>query len=496
MRKLRIVGLWSSCCMLALAVGCGSSDGSNGGGTVGGPVGTVGGPAVGSLPSGAAGMSGGPVAPVGTTTQAAGGVPCDVANVVGSHCTLCHGTTPAFGAPMSLMTYADFHAQAKSDATKKVYELIPGRINATEISKRMPPASQPALPAADLQTLSSWASAGAMPSAQACAITTGGATGMAGGTGTGVGTGAAGAGGTTTMPMSPTVTEGTSDKPIEYNDPMMKCYQFLAHDPNDKMQPYQVTTTPDQYTNFTFMPAWQGMMYVRSFRAVTGNMQVIHHWLFYKDSAAVTDGAVGPSSGAHPDGELMDGWAPGGSDMYLAPDTGEEMPGDVGYTLETHHNNVTGATAPDASGIEVCVTPTVPANVASLSWLGTDNINGTMATGTCTPTGNVPIHIIGGSPHMHLKGNRQTVIITRADGTMETLHDQPFDFNYQHSYPDSTIINPGDSLTTTCYYSSPATFGEKTTDEMCYYFTLYYPKLSLTNGNPIATLIHGPNTCL
>jgi hypothetical protein len=30
---------------------------------------------------------------------------------------------------------------------------------------------------------------------------------------------------------------------------------------------------------------------------------------------------------------------------------------------------------------------------------------------------------------------------------------------------------------------------------MCF-FSLYYPKLSLTNGNPIGTLIHGPNTCL
>jgi hypothetical protein len=33
-------------------------------------------------------------------------------------------------------------------------------------------------------------------------------------------------------------------------------------------------------------------------------------------------------------------------------------------------------------------------------------------------------------------------------------------------------------------------------DEMCYYFTLYYPKLSLTNGNPIWSAIHGNNTCL
>jgi hypothetical protein len=55
---------------------------------------------------------------------------------------------------------------------------------------------------------------------------------------------------------------------------------------------------------------------------------------------------------------------------------------------------------------------------------------------------------------------------------------------------------PGDSIKTTCKYNAPASFGEGTNDEMCYLFTLYYPKLSLTNGNPIGTLIHGPNTCL
>jgi hypothetical protein len=192
----------------------------------------------------------------------------------------------------------------------------------------------------------------------------------------------------------------------------------------------------------------------------------------------------------------VDGWAPGGSPLYFDDDTGLEMPSSVAYTLETHHNNTTGATAPDASGIEVCVTPTVPKNVASLSWLGTDGINGTMASGTCVPTSTGPIHILGGTPHMHTKGIRQTVIITRANGMMETLHDQPFDFANQHSYGDQTIIMPGDKLTTTCYWNAPASFGEKTSDEMCYYFTLYYPKLSLTNGNPVASLIHGPNTCL
>jgi Copper type II ascorbate-dependent monooxygenase, C-terminal domain len=237
-------------------------------------------------------------------------------------------------------------------------------------------------------------------------------------------------------------------------------------------------------------------MFARSYRVLDGNKNVIHHWLFYKNIAAVADGQVGFSTGAHPDGELVHGWAPGGSNLYFDPDVGVEMPGDVGYTLETHHNNTGTGAAPDNSGIEVCVTPTVPKNVASLSWLGTDAISGTTATGTCEPTSTEPIHIIGVQPHMHTKGIHMTGEITRASGKKEMLHDAPFDFQYQHSYDANTILMPGDSIKTTCTYNAPTSFGEGTNDEMCYLFTLYYPKLSLTNGNPVATLIHGPNTCL
>jgi hypothetical protein len=402
---------------------------------------------------------------------------------------------------MALMTYADFHAPAHTDPTKKVYELIPARINATD-NKRMPPVTRPALAPTDLQALSTWATAGAMPSGQSCAIVPMSLTGNPPATQmtTGSAMGTPNTGTTTTVPSGTQTVGagGSSTTPIQYNDPQMKCYQLLAHDPGNLMTPYTVSTTPDMYTNFVFAAPWTGMQYARSFRVVMGNRQVIHHWLLYKGMEGA-DGSVGPSPGAHPGGELVSGWAPGGNDLYLSPDTGEEMPGgDMmgGFTLETHHNNTTGAPAPDASGVEVCVTPMVPTNIASVSWLGTDAISGTMATGVCTPSYNGPIHIIGGTPHMHTKGIRQTVIITRANGMMETLHDKPFDFNNQIAYDDHTIIMPGDSIATTCYWNAPAAFGESTTSEMCYYFTLYYPKLSLTNGNPVGTLIHGQNSCL
>ena len=388
---------------------------------------------------------------------------------------------------MPLMTHADFMAPAKSNPAKRVFEIIPARINATAPAQLMPPVSSGALAPTALQALNTWLTAGAQPVAMGCPITVKGA---------GTPTGQPATGGTPTMGTTSTGSGGGGAEPRTYDDPEMKCYDFLAHSQGSLSEPFSVSTQPDLYTNFTFMPKWQGMQYVRSFKVKTDNMKVIHHWLFYKTMAAGQDGSVAPSIGAHPDGELMHGWAPGGDSLYLDPDVGMEMPSNVAYQLETHHNNTTGAASPDKSGLEVCVTPKVPKNVASISWLGTDNINGTTASGVCAPTSNQVITILGATPHMHTKGTHMTVEITRKSGMKEMFHDAPFAFADQRSYNKGTTIMPGDSMKTTCTFNAPARFGEGTNDEMCYFFTLYYPKLSLTNGNPVGALIHGPNTCL
>jgi hypothetical protein len=407
------------------------------------------------------------------------GVPCDVAGVVSENCTRCHASTPKYGAPMPLMTHADFIAPAKTDPSRKVFEVIPARINADDVTRRMPPASFSPLAAPDLATLNQWLTKGASASKPSCAITIGDSAPATGSDAVATSSGG-----------------GATSEPRQYDDPDLKCYEFRAHAAADKTQPFSVSTQPDQYTNFTFMPPWQGAAYARSFRGLEGNAAVIHHWLFYKNSSAGPDGDVSPSIGAHPNGELVHGWAPGGSDVYLDPDVGLEVPGNVSYTLETHHNNTSGGPLDDTSGIELCVTPKAPTNVAGLAWLGTDSINGVSASGTCKPTSGQRIQIISFQPHMHLKGRHMTAEITRADGTKEMLHDEPFDFQYQRSYTKPTTLMPGDSIKTTCEYKEPARFGEGTNDEMCYLFTLHYPKLSLTNGNLIAGLIHGPNTCL
>jgi hypothetical protein len=146
----------------ALIAGCKNDDAGGGGPQAG---------AGGMLPvSGAGAGAGGLPGAGGAATEL--GVPCNVAMVISANCTLCHTDPPSFGALMPLMRFADFHAASRSMPERKVYEVMPARINATEIRMRMPPASSSALQPADLQTLNTWLQGGAQGvTTGACAIT-------------------------------------------------------------------------------------------------------------------------------------------------------------------------------------------------------------------------------------------------------------------------------------------------------------------------------------
>jgi hypothetical protein len=84
----------------------------------------------------------------------------------------------------------------------------------------------------------------------------------------------------------------------------------------------------------------------------------------------------------------------------------------------------------------------------------------------------------------------------RKDGTKETLHDKDFDFAFQVTYRKDITLYPGDTITTTCKFSQPMTFGESTGSEMCYLFTMAYPKGALASPDAWGSLAHGGSSCL
>ncbi|MCU1281972.1 MAG: uncharacterized protein JWM53_5518 [bacterium] len=84
-------------------------------------------------------------------------LPCDVASILVGNCQSCHGATPAGGAPMSLVTYADLAAHAKSDPSQTVAAMCVRRIDST--TAPMPPTA-PMLSAADIATFKAWVDGG------------------------------------------------------------------------------------------------------------------------------------------------------------------------------------------------------------------------------------------------------------------------------------------------------------------------------------------------
>ena len=93
----------------------------------------------------------------GGGASAASGLPCDVEAVLKKGCAECHGATPSYGAPMPLVTFADLTAPAKSNPSKKVYEMVGTRVH--DESRPMPQAPNPRLSAADTATLDTWIAA-------------------------------------------------------------------------------------------------------------------------------------------------------------------------------------------------------------------------------------------------------------------------------------------------------------------------------------------------
>ena len=170
MRKRSIVEtLWCACLGLVAAAGCSAASlqGDDHGGVCRSPAGCVGDDAG---TTGASGWDpadessdGSAGAPTGgdeaTSSEPPQGpqLPCDVAAALSRACGECHGDTPAYGAPMSLVDFDDLHVPAPTDPTRAVFDLVGERITAD--TKMMPPDDD--ITDAERAALLSWIEAGA-----------------------------------------------------------------------------------------------------------------------------------------------------------------------------------------------------------------------------------------------------------------------------------------------------------------------------------------------
>jgi len=425
-------------------------------------------------------------------------MPCDVANVVVNNCHKCHGAEPIGGA-IRLVTPDDWQKQSPLfDPTKKVYEVARVRL----ADGTMPQGS--VLAAEDLATLDGWLAAGAQASTDPADASCGSA----------AGDGVIAGGGADTTPASvgPGGTIDVCSKPGAYDplvaEPGETCYEFPVHAPNSD-GPFTVPNGESYHEWYYAVPWGPNDVWTR-YGADFDNLPVLHHYLIFTSQAGRSPGDVAQNVAGTTLGTsatLIGGWAVGGCSTRMPDDVGGQLPPAPLIMIQWHLYNTTGAPALDNSKVQMC---TVPAdqreNIAGITFLGTENFNSVFGmpagenhfTTKCQNTTSAPITVIGFTPHMHLIGTNMKTDLKRADGTVTTIFDQPFQFDYQVGYEiPPAVVNPGDTLETTCSFFNDTgrnvAFGESTETEMCYQFALSYPAGALDNG--ALSLIGALNTC-
>lgn len=463
--------------LVSLAAACGESDAGSAGHTTAadGAVAMVASPSG----SGDVMMSGG-----------SGSLPCNIETIVDQYCGTCHGALPQFGAPMALTSLSDFRAQtpgakqlAHASALERLARTGPGA---------MPPAQQPQLPQADKNALVDWLRAGA-PAGPACSAAQPSDAGMP-------------RDAQSAMQAAPDAGVSPSDCELSF--------ELRAGDGQGGKFP--IPLQDDHYECFYFKADVGPNTLATALSPLLDNTRSLHHWLLFAapNEAEAPSGTHRRCDGIHPGAYLMAAWLPGTPALLMPPDVGMEMPRGESpqFILENHYNNSARTqNSSDNSGVKVCATNKPKAQHAAIHWLGSERItlqpnSAGMAQGTCTPTSQQPIHILGVIPHMHQLGRHVNMTILRANGSMETMHDANFEFEGQTYFPKSLVLQPGDRVRTRCDYlnttSKVVSLGEQTADEMCYMFTLAYPVGSMNTGgdllNPVTgqPVVMGPNRCM
>jgi hypothetical protein len=376
----------------------------------------------------------------------------DVAPILYAKCATCHHAGEV--APFSLTSYEDARGKALT-------------IAAAVERKQMPPwqaashgefENERTLSADQIKILQEWAANGAP------------------------------AGNLKAAPKSPTFTPGWQMGPPDFVGQPSGSYPVEAEGPDD----YRCFVIP---TNF------DSDRYVTDVEVRPGNRKVVHHVLLYLDTNRVArgmhskDGKPGYQSfggpGFTPSGSLG-GWAPGLQPVRLGDGEGFLLPKGADIVMQLHYHR-DGKPEEDLTrvGLKFANAPVDK----KVRWEAIGEVLLDIKPGdkhyTVDTTLKVPrdITILDVIPHMHWLGHDMLVTATLPSGKTEKLIDVThYDFNWQtrYTYKDPIEIPAGTTLHMVAHYDNSTdnprnpnnppkevTFGEQTTNEMCFAFFSY-----------------------
>lgn len=377
-------------------------------------------------------------------------LPCDVEAIIAANCRNCHGATPQYGAPMALASHEDFTAPAKTDRSKKVFELVGTRIH--DDVHPMPQAPNPRLNAADMATIDAWIAAGAPKGTSTCAMQDGSVT--------------------------PTPDGGSTE-----------CTPDV-----DLISPstWNMPQVDDVYVCFGVDIPVTGNRQIVAIKPRVDNKAIVHHIVLMQSPNAVSPTPSPCSAFGMVTWPTLWAWAPGIGDFALPPEAGFPMSGTMHYVVQIHYNNIGRLmNQTDKSGFGLCTTDKLRPNDADVIAFGTNKINvpahGTLDQ-TCTYDVNPALDsrtIFSTFLHMHKIGTEISSIVNPGASQTVLADDPTFSFTDQQWAPNNPKVqlHTGDKVATRCKWNNttdnPVSFGENTEEEMCFAIVAYYPKAQL-----------------
>jgi hypothetical protein len=229
--------------------------------------------------------------------------------------------------------------------------------------------------------------------------------------------------------------------------------------------------------------------HVTALAPLIDNATIVHHMLLF---SSPTPFSTTPQvcSGSNM-GQLVGVWAPGGGALELPAEAGYPLEGTAHFILQIHYSNLMGlAGQKDSSGYQLCTTEQLRPNDADILAFGTWTINvpaQSSADITCdltVPALSETRYGIAGMPHMHKLGTAISTTLLPAGGgaPVDLGTAEPWNFDSQAwTMLGNTAVKAGDTVRTRCAWDNPTSqdvhFGEQTSDEMCFGFLMYYPRI-------------------
>jgi len=284
------------------------------------------------------------------------------------------------------------------------------------------------------------------------------------------------------------------------------CYEFKTHGSQGYIDDSPFTVAVGDFTEqFYYRAPWPTGSVATGIATISDNAKVLHHWFLFSTIEDQPEGShltapLPTLIGTDP--VAIAGWSAGGANLVPPDDIGLELPAEGAVlNLQWYYSNTTGEPQSDKSVVQICVTPAEEReHVASVTWLGTEDLNGNVWTGgegmpphavstfttKCIPGSNdESIHIVGFQPHLQALGTRVQTSVEHTDGSTDVLFDEPFSFGEARPYFQRYELLPGESLVTSCTFNNTTdagvSFGTESVDETCYQFVFAYPARALSN---------------